>query len=145
MLRPPVPASIGWAFVVVAAAMATAAVVTAAVVTARRGGPRLVEPVLSGLLAAVVAALVIEPVVATMLRFGPDSWVPRMTSYALTPAAQLAERRHLSAEPYLLVSLLGAALALMLGVLALRTRGRVRTIPPDRPVDRPRHIELGEA
>jgi hypothetical protein len=50
-----------------------------------------------------------------------------MASHALTPADRLTERRHLSAEPYLLVLLLGAVLALMLGVLALRSRGRGRT------------------
>jgi hypothetical protein len=65
MFWPPVPASIVWAFVVVAAAM-----VAAVVITALRGGLRFLGAVLPGLLAAVVAALLIEPVVATMLQFG---------------------------------------------------------------------------
>ena len=139
MLWPPVPRSSAWALVAVAAAM-----MGAAVVTALQGGFRFINAVVSGLLAAVVAALLIGPVVAAMLRFGPERWVPQMQSHALTPADRLAERRSLAGEPYLFVLLLGAVLALILAVLALRTRGRVRTALPVRPVDRPRQIELGE-
>jgi hypothetical protein len=139
MLWPPVPRSSEWALVVVAAAM-----VAAAVSTALRRGYRFFNAVLSGLLAAIVAALLIGPVVAAMVRFGPESWVPQMESHALTPAAQLAERRSMAGEPYLFVLLLGAVLALILGVLALSTRGRVRTALPVRPVDGRRQIELGE-
>jgi hypothetical protein len=139
MLRPPVPASTGWAFVALAAAMAAAVAVSGL-----RGGFRFFNAVLSGLLAAVVAALLIAPVVGTMAQFGPESWVPRMESHALTPAARLAERRDVAGEPYLLVLLFGAVLAVLLGVLALRTRDRVRATPRRRPVDGPGHIELGE-
>jgi hypothetical protein len=81
---------------------------------------------------------------AAMLRFGPERWVPPMESHALTPAARLAERRSLAGEPYLFVLLLGAALALILGVLALRTRRRARTAQPLRHLGRPGQIELGE-
>jgi hypothetical protein len=139
MLWPPVPRSSVWAWAMVAAAF-----VAAAVFTGLRSGFRLVNAVLSGLLAAVVAALLIGPVVAAMVRFGPEVWVPEMESHALTPAAQLAERRSLAGEPYLFVLLPGAVLALILGVVALRTRGRVHTALPVRPVDGPRQIELGE-
>jgi hypothetical protein len=139
MLWPPVPRSSQWALVVVAAAM-----VAATALTALRSGVRFFNAVLSGLLAAIVATLLIGPVVAAMVRFGPESWVPQMESHALTPAAQLAERRSLAGEPYLFVLLLGAVLALVLGVLALSTRARVRTPRPVRPVDGPRQIELGE-
>jgi hypothetical protein len=139
MLWPPVPRSSEWAWVVVAAAM-----VAATVFTALRSGHRFIDAVLSGLLAAVVAALLTGPVVAAMLRFGPESWVPQMESHALTPAAGLAERRSLAGEPYLFVLLPGAVLALILGVLALSTRRRVRTALLVRPVDGPRQIELGE-
>jgi hypothetical protein len=139
MVRPPIPRSGEWALVLVGVAM-----VAAAVGTAWRGGFRFVNAVLSGLLAAVVATLLLGPIMAAMLRFGPDRWVPRMESHALTPAARLAERRSLAGEPYLFVLLLGAALALILGVLALRTRRRARTAQPLRHVGRPGHIELGE-
>ena len=139
MLWPPVPRSGEWALVMVAAAM-----VAAAIVSARHTGFRFLDAVLSGLLAAVVTSLLIGPEMAAMLQFGPERWIPQMESHALTPAAQLAERRSLAGEPYLFVLLLGAALALILGVLALRTRGRVRTALPVRPVDGPRQIDLGE-
>jgi hypothetical protein len=139
MLWPPVPHSGSWAFAVVGAAGAVAA----GVVAARLGGFRLWETVFSGLLGAVVAALLIWLVVVVMARFGPERWVPPMRSGALTPAARLSERRELAGEPYLTGLLVGMGLALTLGVLALR-RGRIRTRPPVSPADRPGQIELGE-
>ncbi len=139
MLWPPVPRSVGWAFAVVVAAC----VVAAGVVAARLGGFRLWDTVFSVLLTAVVAALLIWLVMVVMVQFGPERWVPRIGSAALTPAARLDERRQLAGEPYLRVLLVGSVLALTLGVLALR-RGRVRTASPVTPADRPRQIELGE-
>ncbi len=139
MLWPPVPRPGGWAFAVVVAAC----VVAAGVVAARLGGFRLWDTVFSVLLTAVVAALLIWLVMVVMVQFGPERWVPRIGSAALTPAARLDERRQLAGEPYLRVLLVGSVLALTLGVLALR-RGRVRTTPPVTPADRPGQIELGE-
>jgi len=139
MLWPPVPVSSGWAF-----AMVAAAGLGAAGLGARLGRLRLVDAVLAGLLAAVIAALLIGSVVMLMLQFGPEGWVPPMVSPALTPAARLGERRDLAGEPYLLVLLLGALLALLLGVLTLRARRRVRAASPVASVDGSRYIELGE-
>jgi hypothetical protein len=139
MLWPPVPRSSAWvwAWLLVAAA-------AAAVFTMLYSGSGFFNAAVAGLLAAVVAALLIGPVMAAMLGFGPRSWVPQMESHALTPAARLAEQRSLAGEPYLFVLLIGAVLALNLGVVALSTRKRVRTPLPVRPVDGPRQIELGE-
>ena len=100
---------------------------------------------MSGVLAGVIAALLLGPAVVAMAQFGPESWVPQMASHALTPAARLAERRHLTGEPYLLVLLLGAVLSLILGILALNVRKWAGTTRPMQPVDGPRQIELGDA
>ncbi len=143
MLRPPVPRSGGWVFAVVAAAcVAAAAGVLTAGVAGRRGRIRWRDTMFSGLLAAVVAALLTCSVVVVMARYGPERWVPRMVSHAITPAERLAERRQLAGEPYLPVLLVGMVLALTLGVLALR-RGRVRARPVT-PAGAPQQIELGE-
>jgi hypothetical protein len=130
MLRSPVPRSSAWALVVVGAAL-----VAPAVVTPLRRRARPVDAVVSGLLSGVIAALLIGPVVTAMAQFGPESWVPRMVSHALTPAARLAERRDLAGEPYLLISLLGAVLALVLGVLALSLREPARRAPAVRTIE----------
>ena len=66
-----------------------------------------------------------------------------MVAHALTPAARLAERRHLAGEPYLSVLMAGLVVAMTLGVLALR-RGRLRTMPSVPPTGASRQIELGE-
>jgi hypothetical protein len=135
VIWPPVPATGDWAFGVVA---------IAAVVAARLGDLRAVDRTISGLLAATISAFLIMPVLAVMAKVGPESWVPRTLSHALTPAARLAERRDLAAEPYLAVLLIGAVLAVLLGALVTRTRGGTRVAPPARLVDGPRPIELGE-
>jgi hypothetical protein len=60
--------------------------------------------------------------VALLASVGPESWVPRMTSHALTPAARLAERRQLAAEDYLPTLLIGDLLAVVLGIVVLQLR-----------------------
>jgi hypothetical protein len=141
MLWPPIPASGRWALVVVVAAAAVAAWLTG---FRSLGGFSPRDSVFAGLLAAVVAGLLIAPVLLVMGQFGPARWVPPTVSHALTPAARLAERRDLAGEHYLSVLLLGALLAVLLGALALRARGRIRTSPPVRRSAGPRQIDLGE-
>ena len=141
MLRPPIPASGRWALVVVVAATAVAALLAG---FRSLGGFHPIDGVFAGLLAAVIAGLLIAPLLSVMAQFGPARWVSPTGSDALTPAARLGERRDLVGQHYLSLLLLGAVRAVLLGVLALRSRGRIRTSPPVRGSAGSRQIDLGE-
>lgn len=132
--HPPAPSSDGWALALVALTA-----VVAGAVTARRHNPPSAV-VVAALLAAVIVALLVPMIVSVLATVGPESWVPRMTSHALTPAARLAERRDLAGDDYLRTFLDGDVLALTLGVVSLWLRRWSRR--PAEPAGPARTIEL---
>ena len=116
LAAPPVPASIGLALVVTAAAMAAAAFANAG------HHSRTEHRVLAGLCAGTTAALLIVTVVIGLSSYGPPSLIPDLASAALTPADDLAQSRNELVDPYIALLFLGGLLAGALTVASIATR-----------------------
>jgi hypothetical protein len=113
---PPIPASIGLALALTAAAM-----VGAASANAGHHG-RTEHGLLAGLCAGTTTALLIVTVVIAMSSYGPPSLIPDLAAAALTPADDLAQSRNEVVDPYIALLFLGSLLASALTVASIATR-----------------------
>ena len=117
VLAPPIPDDATPAVELVIIGMAVAA-------AAAGGGHGALGRVLAAACAGTVAALLIVDVVAVLTAFGSPRLIPDLAPAALSRADDLAQSRIELLEPYLLLLLFGALIAVALGVASLATRGR---------------------
>jgi hypothetical protein len=118
ILLPSASAAIG------VAVMAAAGIGAAA---SGRGNDELSRPALAGLLSATMTAQIVMSVADIMFHLGPDTWIPDAGPGPLTPQARLEQNRIEAIDPYTLVLLLGAVVALTLVIVALRRRAPAST------------------
>jgi hypothetical protein len=125
LVLPPVPANVGFALVVIVAAMAGAAYLTA-----RRGsGEPTGQAVLAALCAGATAALLIVLAVGVTAEFGPPWLIPDLAPAALSKADDLAQSRIEIEDPYMAVLFLGWLIAVIQAAASLAIRQTVSDEP----------------
>lgn len=115
VLFPPIPASIGFALVVLIAAMGIPAYATA-------GQPS--RGVLVALTAGTVMTLLVLTELVLLSIYAPASMIPDLAPAALTPADDLAQSRIELQDPYVGLMLIGALISATLGITSVALRQR---------------------
>ncbi|GIE92455.1 hypothetical protein [Actinoplanes regularis] len=115
VVAPPIPASTG-------SVLALAGVSAAGAVLANSGRTGTAPGrLLAGLLATATTMVLIFTGVVLLAHWGPDSVIPHITPHAL-PANQITESRIEIVDPYVLILVLSAIAATVLGLAAVATR-----------------------
>jgi hypothetical protein len=108
-----VPADIGLAFLVLVVAVALAIYTTAK------------EPAqawIAALVAGTIGALLIVIELTVLASYAPARMIPDLAPAALTPADDLAQSRAELQDPFVLLFVVGAAIALTLGIISMFAR-----------------------